>query len=171
MKNVIITALFSVFALFSMESKAQNMCQPGSCPPCMQIDEALNSTSCLFEFVWSYDGYPCSGMVGAFNLLPFNGSGVVKNKIGPCVQFCDDPCECPTALLLKDPNGPGTLDIGVTAGGNPPVGSIPTGPNGEWEKYYCNVTTCDGGLTARIHVEYQNGTYKISFDVQGPSCP
>lgn len=110
MKKIIFT-LFTLLA-FNQVIKAQGQtCGPldNYCtPPCSAIVcEIENQTSCNLHFSWGYQGTGCSNdnvyigyviaqtNIGQPNPLPW---------IGPCMKFCDGPCQCPTLFRLLDPS-------------------------------------------------------------------
>lgn len=73
--------------------------------PCAVVCNIINDTDCPLDFMWGYQG-PCgdplvpAGSVGAFSSV---GSPSPLPWHGPCMSFCDGPCECPTLFRVIDP--------------------------------------------------------------------
>jgi len=125
------------------------------CATCMEIEEVENPMLCVIEFYWDYNGSSCKTTVGA-GTIPANTPPSTVTPAFPwkgfCAKFCDDPCECPSAIKIKDP------DSGNVIG--------PWGPPSTtccWTNTYHNVGTCNG---TSYHVDIEllpNGRLKYRF--------
>ena len=74
---------------------------------CMIVDSIENNTDCDMTFIWLYQGYPCSGVIGAGTVSKNSSTGSPSFPWNAsCRRFCDYPCECPTGFWLIDPNDP-----------------------------------------------------------------
>ncbi|TNE78896.1 MAG: hypothetical protein EP332_12990 [Bacteroidetes bacterium] len=138
MKNVIITALFSVFALFSIESKAQ-------CIPSCGTWTVENKTGCELELFWETPP-PCTVILGAGTLAPNSGS---INLLAPCIGTDCGPV-CPWALRVKNTN--------FSLGAHDPSGTV----------YYNVIpcSKCPSGWIKATYLINGSGSYSLIFECQ-----
>lgn len=151
--------IFTIVILLSINqiSNAQGQgCLPGSCPPCPVICNIINDTDCDLDFAWGYLGTCGDPVVPAGKIFKNSSFGTPNPLpwIGPCMSFCDGPCQCPDMFRVFDPNTNALVD--------PWGGAI---FNCCWSGTYNNIFDCwnSGFQPVNVTVNVINGCITFHF--------
>jgi len=127
--------------------------------PCGIVCDIINETDCDLNFVWGYQGGPCSDPKVSGGIVTAGPTSSYVPPLpwhGPCMRFCDQPCECPTMFRVIDQTV------------SPPVPADPWGGaifSCCWSGTYHNIfqfPDCDGKLVD-VDVTVVNGCITFRF--------
>ena len=178
MKKLFFT-LVMLLALNQLSNAQGQTCLPTDSDycnqPCAVVCDIENETDLTLYFAWGYQGGPCSqdivngsgGIVGPLDpVTQTNAYTPPLPWVGPCMRFCDQPCECPTLFRLLDPVGGGAIEpwdgVGFYMLNQNMIFTYNTGLTG--------TLTLPSGLirsgNVMVDVSVINGCFKLRFYIQ-----